>query len=153
MRHLKRIDDVLALVEQILVVTLFTGLLTLMLLNILSRNLWGVSFQKALEVTPMIVLWMTLLGASLALKRRRHIKLELFVSRLPSHLQQLSRFLTAVFGLAVMGVLLWASWGFVLNEVRIFGSWGWGTAIFPLFFMLGAFRYLVLAIAPVGQWR
>ena len=103
----------------------------LILFNIVSRNLSHLSFQKILEIAPTFVLWLALLGASLALKSRRHIRLELLLRFCPFSVRQAAGIATGLFGMAVMGILFYASLGFVANEIAIFGPWGWLSTIFP----------------------
>jgi len=149
---INRIDDFLAVCEKAIVVLLFSVLVILIVFNIVSRNLFQVSFQKILEVAPAFVLWLALLGSSLALKSRRHIRLELLLRYCTSPLRYAAGILTGLFGMTVMGILFYASLGFVENEVAIFGPWGWMSLIFPLFFAISCFRYLTLVInGPPGE--
>ena len=151
MRLLQKIDDVLAACEKGLIVVLFSLLTLLMVFNIVSRNILHVSYQQALEVTPALVLWLALIGSSLALKNRRHIRLEIFLRYCPPLWRRTAEGAGCVFGMAVMSLLLWASLDFVRNEVALFGPAGWATVVFPLFFVLAVFRYLVLMLNPAPQ--
>lgn len=127
-------------------VLLFSLLVVLIAFNIVSRNLFHLSFQKILEIAPAFVLWLALLGSSLALKSQRHIRLELILRFCSYPVRYVAGILTGLFGMAVMGILFYASLGFVDNEIDIFGRWGWLAVIFPLFFALSCFRYLTLVI-------
>jgi len=128
------------------VVLLFSLLVVLIVFNIVSRNLFHLSFQKILEIAPAFVLWLALLGSSLALKSRRHIRLELLLRFCPSPVRHAAGILTGLFGMTVMGILFYASLAFLDNEIDMFGRWGWLSVIFPLFFALSCFRYLTLVI-------
>jgi TRAP-type C4-dicarboxylate transport system permease small subunit len=50
--------------------------------------------------------------------------------------------------MAVMGILGVASIAFVRNEIEIFGSSGYVTLIFPLFFCLATFRFFIQLLQP-----
>ncbi len=151
MRWLFKFDDALAVAEKALIVFLFSVLILLIVFNIITRNIFNVSFQKVLEITPGLVLWLTLCGSTLALKNRRHIKLELLLRYLGARARSLAKIISCIFGLAVMGVLFVASFEFVQGEVDIFGIRGWTAIIFPLFFALSFFRYAV-QIVYTGAW-
>jgi TRAP-type C4-dicarboxylate transport system permease small subunit len=88
------------------------------------------------------VVWTALLGATIAMKRKRHLKLELFLNYCPQKYQALSYVLVSFSGVIITGVLFAASLQFVKNEVSIFGIRGWLSIIFPIFFSLTCFRYL-----------
>ncbi len=141
MRFIKQIDDFLEKIEKILAVSLFSGLALLITFNILSRNIFDYSFEKIFETAPILVLWLALVGSSLALKKRRHIKMELLLRYCPAICRYYSNYAVSFFGMAVTGILFYSSLQFVSNEVQIFGNKGFFSVIFPMFFVLSFFRY------------
>ena len=141
MRFIKQIDDFLEKIEKVLAVFLFSGLALLITFNILSRNIFDYSFEKIFETAPVLVLWLALVGSSLALKKRRHIKMELLLRYCPAICRYYSSYAVSFFGMAVTGILFYSSLQFVSNEVQIFGNKGFFSVIFPLFFALSFFRY------------
>ena len=141
MRFIKQIDDFLERIEKVLAVFLFSGLALLITFNILSRNIFDYSFEKIFETAPVLVLWLALVGSSLALKKRRHIKLELLLRYCPTICRYYSNYAVSFFGMIVTGILFYSSLQFVSNEVQIFGNKGFFSVIFPLFFALSFFRY------------
>lgn len=145
-RAIAKIDDFLAVFEKILVVVFFSALVLLIFFNIVSRNLLHFSFQKILEIAPALVLWLALLGSTLALKEKRHIKLELILRFCPEKIRFIANIAVSAFGMIVMMILLWASLEFVSNEVALFGQWGFISVIFPLFFSVSLFRYFLRSI-------
>ena len=148
LRILSRIDNALARCEQALACLLFFGLTLITFGTIVARNLFGASSQRLLELAPAGVLWIALVGASLALRQGRHIRLELFLRFVPAQIRRWANAAVGLFGAAVMGVLLAASFGFVQNELAIFGPRGWISVVFPAFFAVAAFRYLLGAFRP-----
>jgi TRAP-type C4-dicarboxylate transport system permease small subunit len=150
MRLIRKLDHVLARLERLLIVGLFTALISLITFNIIGRNFLNVSSQRLLEVIPALVLWLSLLGASLALRHRRHIKLEVLLRYLDPRIGRIARTVAAAAGALLMAVLLAASLTFVKNEIDIFGRWGWISAVFPLFFVMAALRFTLNALAPNG---
>ena len=141
MRFIKQIDDFLEKIEKVLAVFLFSGLALLITFNILSRNIFNYSFEKIFETAPVLVLWLALVGSSLALKKRRHIKIELLLRYCPTIYRYYSNYAVSFFGMAVTGILFYSSLQFVSNEVQLFGNKGFFSVIFPLFFALSFFRY------------
>jgi len=143
MHFLTKIDSALEYLEKTILVVLFTALVLLITFNILTRNLIGVSFQETLELPPALVLWISLLGATLALKKGRHIKLEILLRYTGHKSRRTARLISGLFGMAVMAILFAASLYFVRNEWAIFGIRGATSLVFPLFFALASFRYLL----------
>ena len=148
MGALSRIDRILAALEKALVVVLFSALILSLAVNIVSRNLFDRSFAQILELAPAMVLWLAMLGSTLALRENRHIRLEILLRFCPPRVARITRIATGVFGMGVMAVLGWAAVGFVQNEVAIFGPGGWLSAIFPVFFAIALFRFFMSALNP-----
>ncbi|MBU2621715.1 MAG: TRAP transporter small permease [Proteobacteria bacterium] len=149
MHFIKQIDDFLEKIEKVLAVFLFSGLALLITFNILSRNIFNYSFEKIFETAPVLVLWLALVGSSLALKKRRHIKIELLLRYCPAIYRYYSNYAVSFFGMAVTGILFYSSLQFVSNEVQIFGNKGFFSVIFPLFFALSFFRYFTWIVYDI----
>jgi TRAP-type C4-dicarboxylate transport system permease small subunit len=148
MQYLLKIDAALAKMEKWGVVLLFSAVALMMLFNILCRNILQVSFQNILEVAPQALFWSVLLGASLALRHQRHIRLDVAVRFFSPALQSAAGRITGIFGAGVMGTLFLASLSFVKNEIDMFGYGGWAVAILPVFFILAALRFFIQAMMP-----
>ncbi len=142
MKLIKRLDDALALIEKSVIICCFSLLVFFIVIGILSRNILHWPSHKLFEAGPHLVLWLALLGASLALKQQRHIRLELVLRYCSMRTRLLAAVAANLFGAAVMGILLATSLAFVKNEMAMFGAWGWLSVIFPIFFSATAFRYL-----------
>lgn len=153
---IKRLDDALALVEKSIVVLCFSLLVFFIIADILSRNIFHLPSHKIFEAGPNLVLWLALLGASLALKQQRHIRLELLLRYCSRWSRLWAAIAVDLFGASVMGILLVASIHFVQNEISMFGVWGRLSIIFPIFFSVTAFRYLtgllyrLASLSPAG---
>jgi TRAP-type C4-dicarboxylate transport system permease small subunit len=75
MRLLRKIDHGLAVAEKVIAVALFFALVASITVNIVARNVFQVSFQMLLEIGPALVLWLALIGSTLALRENRHIRI------------------------------------------------------------------------------
>ena len=146
LKQIRRLDDLAARAEKALVVFIFSAIILLIVFNIIARNLFNVSFQVILEISPALVLWLALLGSTLALKYQRHIRLELIVRFLSPPLQKAARCSAGLFGMVVMVILFAASFNFLENETAMFGYRGWAAVILPIFFAISALRFFIQAI-------
>ncbi len=145
---MKRLDNGLEKIERAVTVILFTLLMGMICGNILVRNILHASSHRLLELAPTVVLWLALVGATLALKRRRHIKIELLLRFLPRALQTLAVTLTSLFALGVCAALAYSGIAFVRNEIVLFGARGWSAGCFVLFFALAFFRFSLRLLQP-----
>ncbi len=149
MHILKKIDPWLAAAEKTLAVTLFFALVASIAINIIARNVFHTSFQHLLEIGPALVLWLALIGSTLALRENRHIKIELLLRFCPPRLKAIAGRLCGVFGMVIMALLGYGSLEFVTNEVAIFGTRGWLAVVFPVFFTIAFFRFFTQVLSPV----
>src|SRR6478735_3391942 len=131
---LKRIDDFLEKIERVLVIGLFTALIVLMTVNIVQRNLLGQSSQEILEFLPTMVMWISLIGASMALKEGKHISMELLLRFAPQRAKDILHRFAALFGCIVMLIGLYLAKDFMAGEMKIFGTKGYVSSVIPAFF-------------------
>jgi TRAP-type C4-dicarboxylate transport system permease small subunit len=146
-KWLRRIDDLLEKMERTAAVSIFAGLVGLTVFNILTRNLLQRSFQPALELVPVMVLWLALVGSTLALKERRHIKLDVVTRFFTASGKRAAEVIAGLFGAAVMFLLLFVSASFVRNEMAMFGAAGWLSLVLPVFFALAGFRCILWVLS------
>ena len=151
MKYVYALDNLLARIEKALVVVLFGALVLLITFSIFFRSFIYSSMPRLVEGGPAMVVWLALIGASLALKYQRHIKLELFLRFVPVGVEEWVTRAVGLFGMACMGALCWASVDFVINEIEIFGALGWRSVIFPLFFAIATFRFFIQTLCPPSR--
>jgi TRAP-type C4-dicarboxylate transport system permease small subunit len=144
----KKIDNGLERIERAVAVSLFTLLIGMICGNIFARNVLHTSSYRLLELAPAVVLWLALVGATLALKHKRHIKIELLLRFLSPTLQALAVRLTSLFAMGVCAVLSYAGIAFVRNEIVLFGARGWPAGCLALFFAMACFRFALRVLQP-----
>ena len=146
MKWIRKADNFLAAAEKVVIVVVFTALAFLIVLNVLLRNVFHLSFQGILEFSPALVLWLALVGSSLAIKDNRHIKIEILLRFVSDKVAAIAHRITALFGMGVMGILFYASFDFVANEMSLFGFKSMVSLIFPWFFLISFFRFFLKLI-------
>ena len=142
---LKRLDQGLAALERSLAVLLTAALVLTMAGTVVGRHLIRISAPKLLEAAPLLMLWLALVGASLALQSGRHIRLELAMRLMPPVVRRMARVVAGLCGLTLMGFLAYLAVDFVHGEIELFGPRGWAAVIFPFFFTATALRFAIQA--------
>ncbi len=74
MNVIDRIDNALFRVEMGLVIAIHTALAGVVLFDIVSRDLFEISYESLLALPPTLVMWLAMVGATLALRENRHIR-------------------------------------------------------------------------------
>jgi TRAP-type C4-dicarboxylate transport system permease small subunit len=148
-RWIEKIDRAVEKIERLLAVGLYTFLIGLICVNILARNILHLASQGLLELAPTLVLWLALVGATLALKQQRHIKIGLLLRYFPVPARRVAASMTNLFAMGICAVLAYAGITFVQDEIALFGPRGWTAGCFALFFALAAFRF---ALGLMRSW-
>jgi len=114
---LRRAERVFVRVNQALIGAMMVAMFGLVFTNVVTRYGLGFSIAWAEEVSSFLMIWITYLGAGLALRQGRHVAIELFQDLLPS---PMCRAVRTVLGLAVLGFL-----GFLVYLGFQFVVFGW----------------------------
>jgi TRAP-type C4-dicarboxylate transport system permease small subunit len=160
MTALKKIDDVIARVEEILV---FVMVFTIIILNVLQI------FFRALEVNvpsystsmnQILVLWLAMVGGSLATRRAEHIKVDFVSKYLKGNLRNVIMLAINIVAMVICGFLIVYAIDFVKLEYDMMEML---TAIpvplwvlqlvMPVSLSIILYRFFLLALEEVGNIR
>lgn len=103
---LQRFDRVFVRANRALVGTLMIAMFALVFTNVVTRYGFGFSLSWSEEIARFLMIWVTFLGAGLALREGRHVALELVQDRLPEAQRRLLRTALAGLILVFLGVLV-----------------------------------------------
>jgi len=152
MSPLERTDQIIDLIEQIILVTMLSVMIFLAFIQIVLRNIFITGFSWADPLVRVLVLWVGLIGASLATKECKHINIDLISKGLPSQGKTISKFITNIFSFFISLLLLYASLKFLRNEIQMGGYiflkipvWIL-QSIIPISFFIMSFRFLLKSL-------
>jgi C4-dicarboxylate transporter, DctQ subunit len=153
-RHLSRVDAILAAVERGLIVALLSSMLLLAFLQVLLRNLWDSGLPWVDILLRHQVLWLGIIGASLATRLMRHIRIDALARYLPTRWhRQVERGVLWLAGIVSMVLGLAAA--DLVRQEQIAGSLTFGPVptwvlqlILPIGFIIVAFRFGLCALLP-----
>jgi TRAP-type C4-dicarboxylate transport system permease small subunit len=156
LRILDRIDDAWAAFERWLIAALLLAMLALAFSQVVLRNLFSTGIDWADVTVRHLVLWVGLLGASVAAKERRHLAIDIAPRVLPARARHVLEALLGLITAGVCGLLFWASYRFA----SFLYEYGTGTLegapallaglILPLAFGGIAVRFLLTAIREIA---
>jgi TRAP-type C4-dicarboxylate transport system permease small subunit len=89
-----------------LVIAMMTAMVAMVFTNVVSRYIWNYSFIWAEELSQYLMVWITFLGAGLALREGRHVAVEVLQDRLPVKTRKGMRHLVAVLIIAFLVTLV-----------------------------------------------
>jgi TRAP-type C4-dicarboxylate transport system permease small subunit len=87
----------------------FATLIITVALQVLARNVLGMSMGWTLDLAQLLFAWCIFLGAAIAVRRNAHYRVELIPEHLTGVLAALGLFAFVV-SMIVVGVLLWSGW-------------------------------------------
>lgn len=107
-----------AAVERALLLVLLGAIVVSISVQVVSRYFFGRPLIWVEELATYSFIWGTFLGASLALKYDRHVRIETFVGRLPPAGRAVLRAAAGLVMLAALLVMLPPVWANVLIQMR-----------------------------------
>jgi len=146
--------------ESGLMTTLMVSMILMAFGQIVLRNIFHVSILWADPFLRHLVLWTGMLGAAMASRDGRHIKIDILPQLLPPRGREILSALTNLFSAAICSVLVWAAVKFVRDEMEFGGNVfldlpAWIVQlILPAAFAIIAVRFMISAVtAARNAWR
>jgi TRAP-type C4-dicarboxylate transport system permease small subunit len=115
MRH---IESAIVRVNEFIVGLMMIIMFVLVFTNVVTRYCLGFSIATAEEISTFLMIWVTYLGAGLALRQGRHASIDLFQDMLGDRVQRFARVLLGVILIVFFALIVWFG-------VR-FAHFGWG---------------------------
>lgn len=125
--------------EEAIIIALLGLMVVLSGTQIFLRNLWDSGISWGDPLLRVLVLWVGLLGAMLATRQNKHIRIDILSRYLPKHWTRYSALITDLFSSLICALLAWHSGRFVHYE------WQDGTEVFT-----GFPAWLAELIIPIG---
>jgi C4-dicarboxylate transporter DctQ subunit len=143
----ERMDQIIARMEEVLLVVLLGSMLLIAFFQIVLRNVFSTGLDWGDPVVRNLVLWVGFVGAALATREGKHIQIDLLSRWIGPRAKKVADALTQGFSFLTCCWLIWASIKFIINEVEMrnmlfsgIPSWA-SEIILPLTFGSMAFRF------------
>ena len=155
----ERIDEAIARMEQILLVTFLGFMILLAFLQILLRNFLFTGLDWGDSLLRNLVLWVGFVGATLATKEGKHINIDIVSRWLPSLAKNIVALITHLFSFFICCALTYAAIKFIKNEVEMgnrtflnIPAWI-PEMILPMTFSLMLFRFGLRSFKTLSEMR
>lgn len=102
---LKGMETVFLRLNQAVIVIMMIVMSSLVFANVVSRYAFGQSLNWSEEIARFLMIWITYLGAGLAMREGQHVAIEFFQGLLPPRFHVLARSLVLITILAFLAVL------------------------------------------------
>lgn len=147
MNRWHRIDSAIARVEWVLIVVLLSAMILVAFFQIILRNFFATGLSWGDPFVRYLVVWVGFVGAALATKEGKHIKLEVVSHWLSDRAKQYVQVFSHLFSAVICGLLTVAALKFVRFEALMGGEPIWGLpawtpqVIIPVTFSIMALRF------------
>ncbi len=122
----QRFENIFVRANQLLIALMMVVMFILVFTNVVTRYIFGFSFATTEEISTFLMIWITYLGAGLALREGRHAAIDLFQDLLPAKACHIARGFLGIVLMLFFGAL--AFYGIKLSQF----SWAqetWATQI------------------------
>lgn len=104
---LRRIDDALAWLEDVLLAAAMAALSLILFVNVVFRYLFRSPFTWTEEVVVAIFSWVIFVGASACFRSHLHLRIDVLIRYLPQALAQIAALITVAVMFALLGLMVW----------------------------------------------
>jgi TRAP-type C4-dicarboxylate transport system permease small subunit len=94
---------------------LMLAMVVVIFAQVVARYAFSNSLSWSEEVGRYLFVWMTFIGAAIAVRNRLHVSLDMFVTKFPSPLQKLCLVIGYVSMMIFTGVLIYGGYRFVMR--------------------------------------
>jgi len=108
-----RIERTLIRINAFLIGLMMVVMFLLVFTNVVTRYCFGFSIATAEEISTFLMIWITYLGAGLALREGRHASIDLFQDLLGDRAKKLIRILLGIVLIIFFALLCWYGSRFV----------------------------------------
>ena len=109
----------IALVEDLAISFILVSMIVLVLVQIVMRNFYATGLSGGAEIVRHMLLWVAFLGAAIAAREGKHIRIDIAQRILPEGPNNILEIITGLFTTAVCSILLYASIVFIRNEYEL----------------------------------
>jgi TRAP-type C4-dicarboxylate transport system permease small subunit len=104
---LQRISDILNRITEIVLVIVLTAMAVAVFLQVIFRYVLSLPLFWTEEFARYCLVWASLLGSAVAVKRGQHIAVTILVERLPSPLGRILKIVALMAVAVILTVILW----------------------------------------------
>ena len=109
---LERVNDHLLLICKYILIAIVAILAVILIAAVFYRYALNNAIAWSEEGSKYLMVWLTFLGAPIALRHAAHINIDLLVKLFPPRGRQAFYFVINLIIIATMGILLWKGWAF-----------------------------------------
>ncbi len=135
-----RLERIFIFLNQALIVTMMMAMATLVFINVITRYIFGFSLNWSEEVSRFLMIWITYLGAGLAMRESRHVAIEYFQDLLPQRSKPYAR--------AFVGIIILIFLAFLTVLGFQFASFAWRQRT-PVLGISQGFVYLTIPLGAI----
>ena len=152
------IQKILYRVEDTILISLLTLMISMAVAQIVLRNLFGSGIVWGDVLVRILVLWIGLVGAMAASRKGNHICIDVITRYLPERVSHVTDGVVNLFTSVICAIVTWHSFQFVRMEFEYGGNafaqvptWIC-ESIIPFAFAVIALRYFILSLTSFRQW-
>jgi len=146
---LSRLDNAGRLLENIILVTLLSGMMLLAVGQIVLREVFDTGIIWADELVRLVVLWLAVMGAVAACREDRHIRIDALSHLFPDKVISGIRIVVDLFAAGVCAAIAWHAYRYLQLEIEfedtvLVDTPAWiAHVVVPVGFAIFSYRFLV----------
>ena len=104
---MRRISDILNRITEGILIIILSGMAVVVFLQVIFRYILNLPLFWTEELARYCLVWASLLGSAVAVKRGQHIAVTIFMERLPPALRRRLTMIALISVAAILTIILW----------------------------------------------
>lgn len=158
LRIITKFDNILSRIEAVVLISIVMIMTTVIFLQVVYRYILTQPLYWSEELARYLFVWLSIIGATLALQKRGHFRLDILFRALPKQVKPYMRFLihflmgAVVFVILIQGIML-VQKTFLQESPAMGISMAWAYASLPVGGALMALHLLVIFLKDWNSGR
>ena len=132
---------------EILIAIFLGGMIMVMFLNVLGRNLFNIGFVWSEEIARLCFIFLVYLGSIEAMRDNRHLLIDTFLLKFPKRGQIIIYAFTQICTIYIMQIITRGAWGLVVqNRNNVWIATGFPSYVVHLFGCLLGISIILIAV-------
>jgi len=116
---MKKLHAFFCNLEEFLCASIFLIMVGAAFINVIARYIPGVSFASSEDLIVNLFVWLTMLGASVAVKQKAHISITLLTKKIPEKYHKIILFIQWISVLTLFSIIIFFSTVETWSELKI----------------------------------
>ncbi len=114
----EKLDNAFVKMNKLAIGIMMVLMFSLVIVNVITRYIFGFSINWVEEISKFLMIWITFIGAGLAMRGSKHVAIEILQDYIPQKMVPIIRIINAILIIIFMGILAYLGYQYALGSMN-----------------------------------